>query len=709
VDLADGTAWLSHHQGMFATLAVTALPQKPSRADLDRLTWAPLNRPLHAWPEAAWFASSDAVEEFPVGALPADLASYDTLLPKVLSKTYQEIDRAGIPGLMTYGVYPRYWGKWNADEMDCGTGGDPTPGTTWDNAFWCGSWTDYHNTLVNVPVWAMRSGEVEWLDEFAFPGALRMLHTQVMQCSPTEKWFYCGQAPAGYGAYRSDFNSSHAYFENLYLYYWLTGDSTVTRTLLRGGDSMRRFMCPARGSGPVLEPHGPDGPACADNTPINAAAGMAGRVPSQWIAAFRFLGLASEDASFLDDFRSSLGRAYTLQYAELVRNGVRYGFLGDEPLGSTATPAARPILQMGLYDTTNLARFLRDTDDQPIGIPSAKPSQYLGALARTVRDIEPTVMGDGTIQGRWPHGIFYTYSGSRIGGTLLTATAEDRELYGPEKTTSVALLVRAGQMTGDAALVSRGREMTVFTLQAALGEDVPLGKLNGQYLQRLHSAVARLAGTSSAPTPPVPPAPTPTAPTPPAAPGSLTAQVISSSEIALAWADNSSNEDSFRIERSISGGAYQEIVTVGAGVTAARIAGLTPATKYGFRVRAVNAAGASAYSPVATASTLAASAPASPTPPTPAPTGAPTAPTGLVLTKISSTAVKVTWADASNNETGFVVEKMTNGVYQPVLTVGANVTSGQVINLKGGVSYTFRVGAQNSAGTSYSRAANINL
>ncbi|HEX2642941.1 MAG TPA: hypothetical protein VHU81_08100, partial [Thermoanaerobaculia bacterium] len=104
VDLADGTAWLSHHQGMFATLAVTALPQKPSRADLDRLTWAPLNRPLHAWPEAAWFASSDAVEEFPVGALPADLASYDTLLPKVLSKTYQEIDRAGIPGLMTYGV-----------------------------------------------------------------------------------------------------------------------------------------------------------------------------------------------------------------------------------------------------------------------------------------------------------------------------------------------------------------------------------------------------------------------------------------------------------------------------------------------------------------------------------------------------------------------------------------------------------------------------
>ena len=41
---------------------------------------------------------------------------------------------------------------------------------------------------------------------------------------PDDKWFYCGQAPTGYNAYRADFNSSHAYFENLFLYYWLTGD-----------------------------------------------------------------------------------------------------------------------------------------------------------------------------------------------------------------------------------------------------------------------------------------------------------------------------------------------------------------------------------------------------------------------------------------------------------------------------------------------------
>ncbi len=31
---------------------------------------------------------------------------------------------------------------------------------------------------------------------------------------PDDHWFYCGQAPTGY---RADFNSSHGYWENLFL------------------------------------------------------------------------------------------------------------------------------------------------------------------------------------------------------------------------------------------------------------------------------------------------------------------------------------------------------------------------------------------------------------------------------------------------------------------------------------------------------------
>ena len=98
VDLADGKAWLANHQGMFATLAVTALPGAAKRADLDRLVWAPLNRPLRAWPDAAWFTASEAVDEVPAGKLPKELAAYDELIPKVLKTTVAGSTPRGWPG-----------------------------------------------------------------------------------------------------------------------------------------------------------------------------------------------------------------------------------------------------------------------------------------------------------------------------------------------------------------------------------------------------------------------------------------------------------------------------------------------------------------------------------------------------------------------------------------------------------------------------------
>ena len=110
VDMADDQVWLGARQGLFATLAVSALADNPSRADLNRLVWAPLNRPLRAWPEPAWFAASEAVDEIPAGPLPTDLADYDTLVSSVLITTLQKVDEKGLPGLMTFGVYPRYWG-----------------------------------------------------------------------------------------------------------------------------------------------------------------------------------------------------------------------------------------------------------------------------------------------------------------------------------------------------------------------------------------------------------------------------------------------------------------------------------------------------------------------------------------------------------------------------------------------------------------------
>jgi len=425
VDVADDQVWLGQRQGLFATLAISALPTGPSRGELDRLLWAPLNHPLRAWSEPAWLAASDAVDEFPVGLLPADLADYDTLVASVLSSTLQKVDEKGLAGLMTFGVYPRYWGTpLYGDELDC-DGNDPTPGETWDNTYWCATWTDYHNTIATAPIWAMRSGQVEWLDEIAFPGALRTLHTQIMQCAPDDDWFFCGQAPAGYGGYRQDFNGSHAYFDNLFLYYWLTGDYTVVEALERGASSMRDYLCSRR----------PGAPCLPDDPPTDFWAQLTGRVASQWFAVFRFVGLASDDPSYLEDYQSGLARAVTQHYVEAqqfgtlvdwyigklvessqstnlpVSQSTSYGFwlYGGDPVDGPGTDTTDQLWMVSLYDMNNLYRLQRDTNDAPIGNPAIPPGQVLAAWARTLVDFGSTVSGDGTANGLWPNALYFTW------------------------------------------------------------------------------------------------------------------------------------------------------------------------------------------------------------------------------------------------------------------------------------------------------------
>jgi hypothetical protein len=702
IDVVDDKAWLANHQGLFATLAVTAASGTPSRDALSRTTWAPLNRPLRAWPEPQWLASSDALDDFPVGQLPADLAVYDTVIAGVLNRTVSKIDQIGTNGLMTFGVYPRYWGEDGYDgEVDCGAGADPTPNEHWDDTFWCSAWTDYHNTTSTAQIWAMRTGAVEWLDEIAFPGALRTLHTQIMQCSPTTAWFYCGQSPTGYGAYRTDFNSSHAYFENLILYYWLTGDQTVIDIVQRGADSMRRWECPQRGPNPVVTPHGPDGPACAADYPVNDPdATLTGRVGQQWQYIFRFMGLASNDASFLDDFRLNFARSITQQYVAPVKNGVTYGFWGGPSLMPTASGGHTDLTDsqwtIGMYDMHYLNRYQRDSGDAPLGIPALKPSQVISSIAHTYKDFDSVVFGDGTVSGLWARLLQYTWSGPRLGGTLMAPVVEsDRELYDPEKTGAAEVLIRAGQQEGDASLVDFGRKLTIYMLADAVKENVPLGKLMGQDLTRIHPAVALLANGGGTPLPPPPP-PVPSAP---AAPGGLAAQAASGSAINLSWQDNATNEDSFRVEQLVNG-AYQEVQVLAAGTATVQITGLAASTSYSFRVRAANAAGYSAYSNVATATTQA--------PPPPPPSPVPAAPGSLTGWAASPSEVTLNWLDSSSNETSFRIERQVNGAFQEVLTTAANVTSARVPGLAASTAYAFRVRAANDSGFSgYSNTATV--
>jgi titin len=88
------------------------------------------------------------------------------------------------------------------------------------------------------------------------------------------------------------------------------------------------------------------------------------------------------------------------------------------------------------------------------------------------------------------------------------------------------------------------------------------------------------------------------------APGHLTATATGASTIALAWMDNSSDEDGFKIERKISGENFSEIATAGSNVNFFNDTGLSAGTTYVYRVRAYQSASISNYSNEATVAVI---------------------------------------------------------------------------------------------------------
>jgi hypothetical protein len=79
----------------------------------------------------------------------------------------------------------------------------------------------------------------------------------------------------------------------------------------------------------------------------------------------------------------------------------------------------------------------------------------------------------------------------------------------------------------------------------------------------------------------------------PIAPTTLIGQAVSTSKINLAWTDNSTNEDGFKIERKIAGGTYAVIATTAANITNYTDSNLVANKAYTYRVYAFNAAGSS--------------------------------------------------------------------------------------------------------------------
>jgi len=87
--------------------------------------------------------------------------------------------------------------------------------------------------------------------------------------------------------------------------------------------------------------------------------------------------------------------------------------------------------------------------------------------------------------------------------------------------------------------------------------------------------------------------------------------------------------------------------------------------------------------------------------------GAPVTPSGLVATAASSSQINLTWLDNATNETGYRVERSTDGTnFTTIATLGANVTTYASTGLTASTTYYYRVLASNSVGNSgYSNIA----
>jgi regulation of enolase protein 1 (concanavalin A-like superfamily) len=176
----------------------------------------------------------------------------------------------------------------------------------------------------------------------------------------------------------------------------------------------------------------------------------------------------------------------------------------------------------------------------------------------------------------------------------------------------------------------------------------------------------------------------------PTAPSNLVATAASTSSITLKWSDNSSTETGYKIERSLNGGAFAQIFLTAANATTYSDTGLAAGT-YSYRVRGTNAVGDSAYSNTSSTATL------------------PAAPTTLALSVVSSSSIKLTWVDNATNETGYKIERSTDGTtFTQLSTIAAaNSTTFTDTGLAAGTKYFYRVRATNAGGDSaYSNAPN---
>lgn len=172
-------------------------------------------------------------------------------------------------------------------------------------------------------------------------------------------------------------------------------------------------------------------------------------------------------------------------------------------------------------------------------------------------------------------------------------------------------------------------------------------------------------------------------PVKPAAPGSPALYARTHDSITIQWADQSDNEDGFRLDYRESGtGLWLSVPAIPTGTTRATVDGLQPRKTYDFRVLATNGGLVSTPSATFQATTL-----ASPDEPV-------GEPYGLAVAQIFHNRITLSWRDNATNETGFRILRSTTATGATTAFMApANATSWTDTGLPAATTYYYRVQA----------------
>lgn len=165
-------------------------------------------------------------------------------------------------------------------------------------------------------------------------------------------------------------------------------------------------------------------------------------------------------------------------------------------------------------------------------------------------------------------------------------------------------------------------------------------------------------------------------------PASLSVGTVANKRIAVRWADNSTGESGFVIERQADTGPWIQVGIAGKNTTSYIDTGVQPARNYRYRVSAFGPGftmGPSEAVQITTATN---------------------APSGLSAAPQTQGAIALTWKEVMG-EQGYRIERSTDGVtWVQAGTTSANNAAFNDALITGGASYEYRVRAFNSIGDS---------